>query len=515
MTVPSSRPSLRPVTGRHRRALAGLAVLLVTAACGQKAGVGDPAQAAGPGSGAPAATVTTSGGGEQGPFTDGAAPSEVATSTTAPLRSGSAAAGAPRTGSAATGPAQPSAAAGGAAARPTTTSGPAARAERAAAARPAPAPAAGPSADPRDREGVTDKEIVIGMHAPITGAAPVPQDSVDKAKDLYFRFLAERGGIFGRNVRVVFRDDQFNPSRAVAVCREMVEQEHAFMLVGIGTDQIISCARYASQAGVPYFAMGGSESAVTGLKTYFGLSQSFPQQAPMVAQMVKKEGKTKVGVVVINTPNYDDTFNSLVAGAKGAGLSVVRADRISKQASQSEVLAVVNNLRTAGAEAVLVFVAPVTFLNLAHAAQSQAYSPLWTGPGMSNGLNLVAEFGCPSIAGARFLSPFPQVDVIDRFDADYKPTYRKYNKGEEPDDLGLAVWGMEKTLHQFLKAVGPDLGRAALIRTLQSGQEFASNIFPPLRYAPGKPYGSTQSHLLEADCSKRQYRTLATFASSF
>ncbi len=509
-----SRSGGHPRAPGRRRALAALTVLLVTAACGQKAGVGDPEQAVGPDSGAPAATVTTVGAGDQGLPADSAVPSDTAASATTLPRTGSAA-GASRSGSgtAATGPAQPSAT-GGAAAHPTTsTSGPAARAERAAAAQPT--PAAGQSADPRDREGVTDKEIVIGMHAPITGAAPVPQDSVDKAKDLYFRFLAERGGIFGRNVRVVFRDDQFNPSRAVAVCREMVEQEHAFMLVGIGTDQIISCARYASQVGVPYFAMGGSESAVTGLKTYFGLSQSFPQQAPMVAQMVKKEGKTRVGVVVINTPNYDDTFNSLVAGAKGAGLTVVRADRISKQASQSEVLAEVNNLRTAGAEAVLVFVAPVTFLNLAHAAQSQAYAPLWTGPGMSNGLNLVAEFGCPSIAGARFLSPFPQVDVIDRFDADYKPTYRKHNKGEEPDDLGLAVWGMEKTLHQFLKAVGPDLGRAALIRTLQSGQEFASNIFPPLRYAPGKPYGSSQSHLLEADCSKRQYRTLATFASSF
>jgi ABC-type branched-subunit amino acid transport system substrate-binding protein len=508
----------RRAAGRAR-SLAVLAVILVTAACGQKAGVGDPEQAVGPGSesGAPAAAAATAGSGEQGVPFESAAPPEAAaaTPTTSVLPGGSSpAGGAARAGAAATGPEQPSAPAGAAGRPTTTTSGPAARAERAAAAQPPPA-AAGQSADPRDREGVTDKEIVIGMHAPITGAAPVPQDSVDKAKDLYFKFLAERGGIFGRNVRVVFRDDQFNPSRAVAVCRELVEQEHAFMLVGIGTDQIVSCARYASQVGVPYFAMGGSESAVTGLKTYFGLSQSYPQQAPMVAQMVKKEGKTKVGVVVTNTPNYDDTFNSLVAGAKGAGLSVVRADRISKQASQSEVLAVVNNLRTAGAQAVLLFVAPVTFLNLAHAAQSQAYTPLWTGPGMSNGLNLVAEFGCPSIAGARFLSPFPQVDVIDRFDTDYKPTYRKYNKGEEPDDLGLAVWGMEKTLHQFLKAVGPNLGRAALIRTLQSGQEFSSNIFPPLRYAPGKPYGSTQSHLLEADCSKRQYRTLATFASSF
>jgi ABC-type branched-subunit amino acid transport system substrate-binding protein len=295
----------------------------------------------------------------------------------------------------------------------------------------------------------------------------------------------------------------------------MVEQEHAFLLVGIGTDQIVSCARYASQAGVPYFSMGGTEAAVAGLRTYFSISMSYPQQAPLVAQVVKKAGKTKVAVVVVNTPNYDDTFASLVGSAKDAGLSVVRADRIGKQASQSEVLAEANNLRASGAEAVLLFVPPVTFLNLAHAAQGQAYSPLWAGPGMSNGLNLVAEFGCPSIAGARFLSPFPQIDVIDRFDADYKPAYRKYNNGAEPDDLGLAVWGLEKTLHQFLQAAGPDLGRAGLIGAVESGREFASGVFPPVRFGPARRFGASQTHLLEADCSNRRYRTLATFASSF
>jgi ABC-type branched-subunit amino acid transport system substrate-binding protein len=407
----------------------------------------------------------------------------------------------------------PSAAASGAPANgpasSTTTT-----ARRAAAAAGVPAPVA-TSADPHDRDGVTDKEIVIGVHAPITGAAPVPQDSVDKAKDLYWKFLAEHGGIFGRNVRIVFRDDQFNPSRAVAVCRELVEQEHAFILFGVGTDQSTACARYASQVGVPYFASGGSEASVAGLKNFFGISMSLPQQAPMVAQVVKKAGKTKVGVVAINTPNYDDTFDSMVQAAKAAGLNVVRADRISKSPSQSEALAETNNLRTAGAEAVMLMHAPVAFLNLAHAAQGQAYTPLWTGPGLSNGLNLVAEFGCPSIAGARFLSPFPELDVVDRLDADYKPTYRKYNKGEEPDDLGLMVWGLEKTLHQFLQATGPDLSRSKLMATLESGREFVSNIFPPARFGPTKHFGATQAHLLEADCSTRRYKTLATFATSF
>jgi branched-chain amino acid transport system substrate-binding protein len=145
----------------------------------------------------------------------------------------------------------------------------------------------------------------------------------------------------------------------------------------------------------------------------------------------------------------------------------------------------------------------------------QAYTPLWTGPGPANGFNLVAEFGCPSIAGARFLSPFPELDVIDRFDADYRAAYRRYNNGAEADDIGLVVWGLEKTLHQFLQAAGRDLGRARLITVLDSGQQFASGVFPPVRFGPNARFGATQTHLLEADCANRRYRTLATFASSF
>src|SRR5688500_6496634 len=500
--------------GLRWRALAAAVAVLVSAACGQKAGIGGVGadQGAAPlAAGAPT-TVTRSGTSEELSSSAGttAVSGTPGPTGSTPSRAAPAGGGSPTAAAGAPLPRSSAGASGGAGAASSTTT-------TSSRARSGPSRGDGAvvPADPHDKDGVTDKEIVIGIHAPLTGAAPVPQDSVEAAKDLYWRFLAERGGIFGRNVRVVFRDDQFNPSRAVAVCREMVEQEHAFLLVGIGTDQIVSCARYAAQAGIPYFSMGASEAAVAGLRTYFTLSMSYPQQAPLVAQMVKKTGKTKVAVVVINTPNYDDTFSALVTAAKQGALSVVRTARMSKQPSQSEVLAEANNLRVSGAEAVLLFITPVAFLNLAHAAQGQAYSPLWTGPGMSNGLNLVAEFGCPSIAGARFLSPFPQVDVIDRFDPDYKVTYRKHNPGDEPDDLGLAVWGLEKILHQFFEAAGPDLGRARFLAILESGREFASNVFPPVRYGPSQRFGASQTHLLEADCANRRYRTLATFATSF
>ncbi|MGH8993764.1 MAG: hypothetical protein ACRDZ7_19810, partial [Acidimicrobiia bacterium] len=146
--------------------------------------------------------------------------------------------------------------------------------------------------------------------------------------------------------------------------------------------------------------------------------------------------------------------------------------------------------------------------------RAQAYNPIYVGPGVSNGLNLVAEAGCPSIRGARFLSPFPQLDVIDRLDPDYKPAYAKY-AGGEADDIGLAEWGLNKVLHRMLEATGQDLSRQSFLAALESGKEFNSNVYPTVSYTGQIRFGAKSMHLLEADCSARKYKTLTTFATGF
>ena len=82
-----------------------------------------------------------------------------------------------------------------------------------------------------DRTGVTPNTIVIGLHAPVTGAAPFPTTSFQEGKDLYFRYINDKGGINGRKVQVVFQDDQYDPSHAQQVCKQMVEQNRVFLLV--------------------------------------------------------------------------------------------------------------------------------------------------------------------------------------------------------------------------------------------------------------------------------------------
>jgi len=489
---------------RHLR-LVGLALvlLLVASACGQKQGValsaGGPTGAAGAG-----ATVDDGTGGltaADPSLTDPAA-DPAAGAEAAPTDAGTAApagGGAP----AASGPAP----AGGG---PATTARPAAGGGSAAPAGGAPA-ASAPTTGPNDKVGIGDKEIVIGIHAPVTGAAPFPQATFEEGREVYWK---AKGPIHGRTVKVVFFDDQFNPSRAVQVCREMVEKNKVFLLVGGGgADQITACAKYANQVGVPYLSAGVNQTGLEGLKTYFALSLTYSQQSPIIAQLVKnKLGKTKIGIVVADTPSFADAQASFTKAAQEAGLEIVRNAKINKSASASETLAEAGAQQRAGAEAVYILTSPTVFIQFAQSAANQGFNPQYVGPGITAGLNTVANVGCPGIGEARFLSPFFQLD--DPAAQEYKDAYQKQN-GKAGDDIGFALWGLSAVLGEMFNATGPDIGRGKFMATLQSGRAFSGGVYPEVKYAPGKPFGGSAMALLKADCGGRRYITEAKNVTGF
>jgi ABC-type branched-subunit amino acid transport system substrate-binding protein len=381
----------------------------------------------------------------------------------------------------------------------------------------APGKAAAHEPDENDKSGVTDDEIVIGIHAPVTGASPVPQNSFDTGKDIYWKFLAESAPdkLFGRKVRVVFADDKFNPNEAVRVCREMVEQENAFLLVGGGgADQITACAKYADEAGVPYLSAGVNEEGLADLSTYYATTLSYPAQAPLIMDLIKEKGFTKVGFVTADTPSFQDAHDAFVKAAEDAELDIVVDTPINKTASPTEALTVVQELKSEGAEVVVLLSSPTVYVTgLAAGARSQSYDPTWIGPGVTSGLNAVLTFGCPAVEKGEFFSPFPGLDVIDELDPDYKPAYAQFAPGEEADDIGLALWALNKALAQMFEATGEDLGRAAFMNTIESTDEFANGVYPPIRITPDDHFGGTGAHLLDADCASdpKQYKTTEQF----
>ncbi len=292
----------------------------------------------------------------------------------------------------------------------------------------------------------------------------------------------------------------------------MVEKEHAFILVGGGgADQITACAKYANQNGIPYFSAGVNETGLTDLSTYYAVSLTYSAQVPLIINQLEKLGVKKVASVVTDTPDFKDAHDTFVAAVKKSDLDLVADDSINKTAGEAETLAEIGKLKKAGAEAVYLLSAPLVYLGVASAARNQNYSPVFIGPGITSGLNAVTTFGCPAVGNGQFFSPFPEMNVIDQLDPNYLPSYAKYGNGEPADDIGIALWGLNKTIALMFEATGKNLGRAALMNTIEQGKPFASGVYPPVTYTPKQHFGGSGAYLLKADCSAKQYTSAAKY----
>jgi len=367
-----------------------------------------------------------------------------------------------------------------------------------------------------DTTGVTKDTIKIGLHAPITGAAPVPQASFERGKDLYWEWLRRNNqSINGRNVVVVSKNDNYNPSQAVARCQEMVEEDKVFMIFGLaGTDQIQACARYAESVGVPYLSAGVTESGLTSLRTYFALWMSYKQQGPLLADMVvdKLRGRSKVnGMVRFQTPNFQDAHDAWVSAMRSKGARVSYDRAVPKTAGASDAQTVATELRQRGVDIVYVLTSPSWFIQLANAAAQQGYRPQWVGVGITMGLDTVANVACrnqSSIQNARFLHPVSAFADSNRFDPDFR-------RAGGRDDIEWGLWGGSKGAAALLRAPGKDLTRERFIHFAERMRSVRTGVLPPLSFSPTDHFGGSQMHLLRADCSNGRFVTEQAFVSNF
>jgi ABC-type branched-subunit amino acid transport system substrate-binding protein len=71
--------------------------------------------------------------------------------------------------------------------------------------------------------GVSDTEIKIGNTMPYSGQAS-PYGTIGKSEAAYFAMINEQGGINGRKITFISRDDSYSPPKTVELIRKLVEQ---------------------------------------------------------------------------------------------------------------------------------------------------------------------------------------------------------------------------------------------------------------------------------------------------
>lgn len=112
--------------------------------------------------------------------------------------------------------------------------------------------------------GVTDTEILIGSHGPLTGPAAYVGLGARSGLELAVDEINSAGGIHGRKLKVLFEDDGFSPAKALATVKKLVEDNKVFMIFGAsGSNPTIGTLDYLRDNKVPSLISLSSAPAVT------------------------------------------------------------------------------------------------------------------------------------------------------------------------------------------------------------------------------------------------------------
>jgi ABC-type branched-subunit amino acid transport system substrate-binding protein len=339
--------------------------------------------------------------------------------------------------------------------------------------------------------GVSASEIKLGTTLPLTGAASPGYNKIGDAMNAYFQYVNDNGGVYGRKITLIQKNDEYSPQLAIAKTNELILRDRVFALVGaLGTANHKAVAQSVGLArrGIPDLFINTGFSGFANKRTYgttFTILPSYIMEAKIMAQFIKDNyaGK-RLGLVYQN----DDFGTDALKGFAQAGLKFdVTVPYTSGTQSSTTAQTWVSQLAAGRAEVVVMFGVTSATGALLGVAAAARYAPQWILGSVGADPNTLRAIGVPLaiLNGAQTLSPTPSpTDTTDEYVKLFREVNEKYNKNVAFDDYVLAGMNSAMLTVQALRAAGKNLTRRGLIRALETkASTFASAAYVPLNYS--------------------------------
>ena len=349
--------------------------------------------------------------------------------------------------------------------------------------------------------GLTATSIKLGITVPMTGIASPGYNKIPGAMKAYFDYVNANGGVNGRKISLVIKDDQYIPTTAVARANELILRDKVFALVGtLGTasTKAISASTQLSRRGIPSLFVNTGFSGFADKKAYpttFSILPSYQMEAKIMGKFIKENYAGKKLALIYQD---DDFGRDALAGFKQAGVTF---GTYIPYASGSQALPAtgagwISKLKAAGAEVTVLFgvtSASTAALANAYAAQFKTQWILGSVGGDATTIAATNKAYVPLLYGAKGFSFAPApTDSNDEYIKLFQSIYAAAQPTQTFDNNVVAGMSNAFLAVQALAATGNNLTRANLIKTIeQKGASFASPFLTPLGYSTSSHVGAT------------------------
>jgi ABC-type branched-subunit amino acid transport system substrate-binding protein len=198
----------------------------------------------------------------------------------------------------------------------------------------------------------------LGQSTALTGPLGDLGQEVLKGAKVYFDALNARGGIYGRNIRLVSKDDAYETSKTLENVTAMIAEDKTLALFGtFGTPNNEALIPIAQKAGLPVFTpyTGAPSIRSKTAKGVYNLRASYADEVERLVEHLDTVGIKKIAIAYQNNAFGKEVLTAANAAMERRKLKPLLA--VSIENSASDAASATEKLLAVGPEAVLLALA--------------------------------------------------------------------------------------------------------------------------------------------------------------
>ncbi|MGH9323245.1 MAG: ABC transporter substrate-binding protein, partial [Vicinamibacteria bacterium] len=350
--------------------------------------------------------------------------------------------------------------------------------------------------------GVTGDEILIGTWAPLTGPAS-NLSTIAHGMEAYFRYVnEEEGGVHGRKLRLIVKDDAYDPSKTPAIARELVDGERVFAILGgNGTANCLAVKDYMALKLIPWVNPGsGARVWTSPVNAYvFSTLPSYVTEGRILAKYAAENlPAQKYGLLYQNDAFGREGQEGLRLGLRNTGKEIALAQTF--EVGETDLSGAAQRFKDEGVDLVFVWTIVEGAAALVKAMDAiEGYRPQIVASQILSD-PVMFDLAGGGWEGAIVAASVPEPNSDEPGATRARQVIQKY--GQEMQFGTYALWGLSRAevLVEGLRRAGPELTRLKLIQSLESIQDWNDNFLGhPISFDAENHQGLNAVHLSKAE----------------
>ena len=347
----------------------------------------------------------------------------------------------------------------------------------------------------RAETGVTSDAILFGQVAALEGPSSALGQGMRQGIVAAFAEVNTKGGVYGRKLHLVSRDDGYDPDRSVVQTTKLIEEDNIFALIGaVGTPTAIATVPISSARNVPFIGpfTGAEFLRAPELRSVVNIRASYSAEAEAwVKHLTEDLHFTNIAIFY-----QDDSFGrDGLAGVRRAlekrGMELSAEGTFERNTKfVSSALRIIKRAEPQAVVMIGTYGPCAEFIKLAHKA---GFRPTFVNVSFVGANALARELGA---AGEGVIVsqvvPFPW-DTSLKVIADYQAAQKALDPTLSPGFVSLEGYLSGRLTVAALELAGPHPTRAGLLRTINEVGRFdisgsVLTVGPKMQDAPPKVF---------------------------